>query len=104
MKAQSLPRSAFLAGARAELPILVGVLPFGVIYGALALDAGLPAAAALAMSSIVFAGSSQFIAAQLFRDGAAWFVVVATIFVVNLRHMLYSATLQHYLAGLPRRW
>jgi len=100
----SNPRSAFLGGLRAELPILIGVLPFGIIYGALALEARLPATAALAMSSIVFAGSSQFIAAQLFRDSAAWFVIIATVFVVNLRHMLYSASLQPYMTHLPQRW
>jgi 4-azaleucine resistance transporter AzlC len=100
----STARSAFLSGVRAELPILVGVVPFGIIYGALALEAGLPVSAALAIAPIIFAGSAQFIAAQLFKDGAAWFVVVATVFVVNLRHMLYSATLQPYTARLPRRW
>ena len=97
-------RSAFFAGIRAELPILLGVIPFGIIYGALALEAKLPASAALAMSAIIFAGSSQFISAQLFKDQAAWFVIVATVFVVNLRHMLYSASIQPHLAHLPQRW
>lgn len=100
----SNPRSAFLSGARAEVPILLGVIPFGVIYGALALEAKLPTTAAMAMSSIIFAGSAQFIAAELFRDGAAWFVIIATVFVVNLRHMLYSASIQPHIAHLPQRW
>ncbi len=62
----SLPRSEFIAGAKAELPILLGVIPFGMIYGVLALGAGLSPTAAQAMSSIVFAGSAQFVGAQLF--------------------------------------
>lgn len=98
------PRSSFLSGIRAEVPILLGVIPFGIIYGALALEAKLPTTAAMAMSSIIFAGSAQFIAAELFRDGAAWFVIVATVFVVNLRHMLYSASIQPHIAHLPQRW
>lgn len=98
------PRSAFVAGLRAELPILLGVLPFGIIYGAIALEAGLSAPAAMAMSSIIFAGSAQFIAAQLFEAHSVWFVIIATVFVVNLRHMLYSASLQPHMSQLPNRW
>src|ERR1044071_6904863 len=59
---------------------------------------------AQAMSSIVFAGSAQFIAAQLFHDSVPGFVIVLTIAVVNLRHMLYSASLAPYLASLSTRW
>ena len=61
----------FWAGARAEIPLIIGGFPFGMIYGALAMNAGLPASAAQLMSSIVFAGSAQFITAQLVREFAA---------------------------------
>ena len=94
----------FLAGIRAEIPLLIGVFPFGMIYGALALNAGLSTAAAQMMSSIVFAGSAQFITTQLVHEAAPGFVIVLTIAVVNLRHMLYSASLAPYLASLPTRW
>ncbi len=94
----------FLAGLRAEIPLLVGVFPFGLIYGALALASGLSPAQAQMMSSIVFAGSAQFIAAQLFHEAAPGFVIVLTIAVVNLRHMLYSASLAPYVSTLPMRW
>ena len=96
--------SIFWAGVRAEFPLLIGVFPFGMIYGALALNAGLSLAASQMMSSIVFAGSSQFIAAQLIHDAAPGLVIVLTIAVVNLRHMLYSASLAPYLKNLPIRW
>ncbi|HLF25318.1 MAG TPA: AzlC family ABC transporter permease [Anaerolineae bacterium] len=98
------PRSEFLWGVRAELPILLGVIPFGLIYGVLALDAGLPAGAALAMSSIVFAGSAQFIGAQMLGAGAPGLVIVLTTFIVNLRHMLYSASVAPHLKRLSGRW
>jgi 4-azaleucine resistance transporter AzlC len=75
-----------------------------MIYGALALDAGLSRAAAQMMSSIVFAGSAQFVTAQLVRDAAPALVILLTIAVVNLRHMLYSASLAPYLKGLSLRW
>jgi len=97
-------RSTYWAGVRAEFPLLVGVFPFGMIYGALALDAGLSRAAAQMMSSIVFAGSAQFVTAQLIRDAAPALVILLTIAVVNLRHMLYSASLAPYLKSLSLRW
>lgn len=94
----------FWAGVRAEVPLLIGGFPFGLIYGALALNAGLSKAAAQIMSCTVFAGSAQFIAAQLVHENSPGIVIVLTIAVVNLRHMLYSASLAPYLAALPLRW
>ncbi|HEX9533552.1 MAG TPA: AzlC family ABC transporter permease [bacterium] len=98
------PRREFAAGIRAELPILLGVLPFGLIYGALALQAGIPAAPAMAMSSIVFAGSAQFVATQLIAVGTPIGLLLLTTFVVNLRHLLYSASLAPYLRPLRPAW
>lgn len=94
----------FWKGVRSEIPLLIGVFPFGMIYGALALNSGLSPAAAQLMSSIVFAGSSQFITAQLVHENTPGFVIVLTIAVVNLRHMLYSASLAPYAASLSTRW
>jgi 4-azaleucine resistance transporter AzlC len=99
----SLRRTAFLSGVKAELPILVGVMPFGMIYGVLALGAGLPPSAAQAMSSIIFAGSSQFIATQMLGSAPA-LVILITVAVVNLRHALYSASLAPYLRPLSPAW
>ena len=95
---------SFLAGVRSELPLLIGVFPFGLIYGASALASGLPPAAAQAMSAVVFAGAAQFIAAQLIHSGAPAAVVILTIAVVNLRHVLYSASVAPYVERLPLRW
>ncbi len=100
----SSPRSEFIAGVKAELPILLGVLPFGLIYGVLASGAGLPASLAQAMSSIVFAGSAQFIAAQLIGAGTPALVLILTTLVVNLRHMLYSASVAPYVKHLRPQW
>ncbi len=100
----SSPRAEFTAGVRAEIPILFGVAPFGLIYGVLASSVGLPPSLALAMSSIVFAGSAQFIAAGLIGGGVPGVVLVLTTFVVNLRHMLYSASVAPYLRRLSPAW
>lgn len=97
-------KNQFWKGVRAEVPLLIGVFPFGMIYGALALNAGLTAAASQMMSSMVFAGSAQFITAQLVQDAAPSFVILITIAVVNLRHMLYSASLAPYLKNLSLKW
>ena len=97
-------QKSFWAGVRAELPLLIGVAPFGMIYGVLALSAGLTPVPAQMMSSIVFAGSAQFITAQLVRDAVPGLVIVLTIAVVNLRHMLYSASVAPYMRALPMRW
>jgi 4-azaleucine resistance transporter AzlC len=97
-------QAEFLAGARAELPIVAGVIPFGMIFGVLALAAGLPPLLALATSSIIFAGSAQFIAAQLIGAGAPAAVLLLTTFIVNLRHLLYSASVAPHLRHLSPLW
>lgn len=98
------PLHEFRAGALALAPLLVGVAPFGLIYGALALSQGLGPAAALAMSTILFAGSAQFLFCQLVGAGAPAMVTVAEVGLLNLRHALYSAALAPRIAHLPRRW
>ncbi len=98
------PRSEFLAGVRAQLPLMLGVIPFGLIYGAVAVQLQVPASIAQMMSSIIFAGSSQFIAAPLIAAAAPAVVVVLTVFVVNLRHALYSASIAPYLRPLHPLW
>jgi 4-azaleucine resistance transporter AzlC len=101
---QNIQAREFFRGIKAEIPILVGVIPFGMIYGVLAIDAGLIPSVAQAMSAIVFAGSSQFISTQMFAAGSPGVMIVLTVAVVNLRHLLYSASIAPYLVGLSRSW
>lgn len=100
----SSPAHELRNGALALAPLLVGVAPFGMIYGALALSQGLSPVAALAMSTILFAGSAQFLFCQLLGAGAPLTVTVAEVGLLNLRHALYSAALAPRIAHLPRRW
>jgi 4-azaleucine resistance transporter AzlC len=94
----------FLDGVRDQLPLLLGVVPFGMIFGALAGDSGLPPLGASGLSLFVFAGSAQFVSLNLVEGGAPAVVMVFTIFIVNLRHVLYSASLAPYVRPLPTRW
>ncbi len=94
----------FLTGVRDQLPLLIGVAPFGMIFGALALNAGIPPLEVQGFSLFVFAGSAQFIAAGLIADSVPPVIIVLTILVVNLRHLLYSATFSGYFQHLPARW
>ncbi|MGH1543769.1 MAG: AzlC family ABC transporter permease [Arenicella sp.] len=91
----------FMLGARDTLPLILAAIPFAVVYGALAQTAGLSVWATLAMSLFVFAGSSQFIAVLLYGSTAIP-IIILTVFIVNLRHMLYSASLMPHMAGLPQ--
>ena len=93
-----------LAGARDIFPLVVGTTPFAIIFGTLAVAAGLPPIAAILMSIIVFAGSAQFISISLISGGAALPVLWLTTFIINLRHALYSATLQPITQSWPLPW
>ncbi|MGE8497826.1 MAG: AzlC family ABC transporter permease [Pseudomonas sp.] len=94
----------FTQGARDMVPMLLGAIPFGIIFGSLAGAAGLTPWQTIGMSLLVFAGSAQFIAISLLGAGVGLAVLLLTTFVVNLRHALYSASLQPYVRHLPKRW
>ncbi len=97
-------QTEFWHGVRATIPMIVGAIPFGILFGALAINAGLSVLATLALSLMVYAGSAQFVAAGLVASGAGVGVIVLTTFFVNLRHALYSISVVPYLKHLPQRW
>ena len=82
----------FLSGVRRSVPVLVSVGPFAVLFGALAIDNGLTPFEAVAMSATIYAGASQMVGIQLFDGHVAPWLIVLSIFAVNFRHVLYSAT------------
>jgi 4-azaleucine resistance transporter AzlC len=93
-------RRGWLAGVSRAMPIVLGYVPIGLAYGVLAQKAGLSALNTLLMSLLVYAGSAQLIAVGLFAGGASVLSVVLTTFVVNLRHLLFSAAVAPFL----KRW
>ncbi len=99
-----LARTDFLAGLRASLPLLLGVAPFGLVTGVAMSAGGIPPLVAMATSVLVFAGASMLAMTQLFAEAAPAAVIVATALFINLRFMMYSASIRPHLAGLPLRW
>ncbi len=85
--------SQFLAGARRSVPILISTAPFGLLYGAIAVDQGLSVWQASLMSLTIYAGASQLVGIDLFTKHTAAWLVIFSIFIVNLRHVLYSAAI-----------
>lgn len=92
----------FFVGVRDMIPLLVAAAPFGTVYGALAISQGMTEWLVMGMSLIVFAGASQFIAVTLLASSTAYPIIILTVFIVNLRHMLYSASLMSPLAKVPQ--
>jgi len=97
-------RSEFAAGLRAFVPLAMAVFPFGMICGASAVAAGMTEWQAFSMSWVIFAGSAQIVVAQLYASGAPMAVVIATATVINLRFMMYSASLGPHLGALGKHW
>ncbi|WP_440997169.1 AzlC family ABC transporter permease [Arhodomonas sp. SL1] len=95
---------AFKGGMLAMGPITASAVPFGVMAGIAAREAGLDVIASMGMSLFIFAGASQLAAAQLINDGAWAGVIILTALVINLRFAMYSASLAPHLAHLPTRW
>jgi 4-azaleucine resistance transporter AzlC len=99
-------RREFADGVAAEMPLLAGVAPFGLAYGAYAVESGISSALATAMSFVVFGGASQIVGVEQMSAGAPGVIVVLTAFLVNLRHVLYGASLAPHVehASVRFRW
>lgn len=91
------------AGARDVSPLLLGIAPFGLVAGIAAVEAGLGFTQAVGMSVIVFAGASQLAALDLIGANAPFAVVVATAVVINLRVVMYSASIAPHFAEYGER-
>ena len=96
-------QGGLLAGIRSSLPLLVGVFAYGLVFGVLARQAGLSLPEAILMSALVNAGSSQFIALDMWHGAFAPFTIIFTTLIVNLRHLLMGASLAPWLRNLPAR-
>lgn len=91
---------ALLRGMLASAPFLIVVVPFAILFGVVATEAGLNLLEVMTFSVAVFAGASQFAALQLMQDNAPAVMVLATSLAVNLRLGMYSAALTPHLGGL----
>jgi len=93
---------SFLIGAGDTLPLIIAAIPFAIVYGALAISQGLSEWLVMGMSVFVFAGASQFVAVTLLASATVFPVILLTVFIVNLRHMLYAASLMPQLSKVSQ--
>ena len=98
---QPAERVTWSDGVRAVSPILLGVIPFGLIFGVTAANADVPILAAWASSFIVFAGASQIAIVEVLNGGGAPVVAVLTAVIINARMLMYSADMGRYTAKEP---
>jgi len=92
-------RHSVTTGMKDVAPILVGIVPFGLVAGALVVQAGFGVAEALGMSLLVNAGASQIVATTLYIDGAPLLIALLTALVVNVRMFIYSTSIAPVLSG-----
>ena len=86
-------KKVILRGMSAILPLCIGDFPFSFIVGALSVSAGMSIWQSTAWSTIVIAGSAQMLALNMLKTGASLGVIIFTTLIINLRHVLYSASI-----------
>ncbi|NUT78721.1 AzlC family ABC transporter permease [Pseudomonas sp. C1C7] len=94
---------AFVHGAHSASPLTTGVIPFGLIAGVTAAGMGMSATKAMGMTLLFYSGSAQIAVLQMLQNGALPVTIVLTALVINLRFLMYSASLAPHLHDLPRR-
>jgi len=94
----------FLKGIKDVSPLMIPVVPFGIIYGVIGMDLGIGPYMTLGLSIIIFGGASQIVLLQLFSGGASSLVILSSVGAVNARHILYGAVLSEHLSGLKLSW
>ncbi len=99
--AKAPARNAYLAGMRDGWPYIFMVVPFSILFGVVAIDAGLSLAQTIGFTVLVIAGAAQFAALQLMVENAAVPLVLLAALAVNLRMAMYSASLVPYLGAAP---
>ena len=99
-----MERTDMFAGAREIVPAIPPNVAFGILFGAAAVEVGFSPTQATAMSLFIFAGTAQMAAVELLRTDAALSVVLATVLVLNLRYVIYSASLAPKVANLSSKW
>ena len=94
----------FFKGVIDVSPLMIPVVPFGLIFGILAIDIGFSPLATMGMSLIIFGGASQIVLLQLFSGGASSLVIISSVGAVNSRHLLYGAVVSEHVSELKLIW
>ena len=90
----------FTTGVKDSIPIILGYIPIGLAFGVLARTSGITVAEVILMSTLLYAGSAQFITVSLVIAGANIPAIIFTVFLVNMRHVLYSASIAPHVRKL----
>ncbi len=88
-------------GVKSGLPVVVSSAPFGMLFGALAVDNGFSVSESVWMSALVFGGASQLVGIELFGQHVAPWLIILSVFAVNFRHLLYSPALGRRIRHWP---
>ena len=96
--------SALKKGAVDMLPLSLAVLPWGILFGSLAVQRGFSWLEAQMFSAIIFGGAVQIVTVELIADNASLFTVLFSAFIISSRHFLYGLTLRDRLSPKPLRW
>lgn len=94
----------FKSGVKDCLPLQFGIVPFGIVFGVLGVESGLSVWQTFFMSSLLFAGTSQIIFAQLVAIATPVLILLGSVAALNARHLLYSASISQYIRHLPLGW
>jgi len=96
--------SALKKGMVDMLPLSLAVLPWGILFGSLAVQRGFSWLEAQMFSAIIFGGAVQIVTVELIADNASLFTVLFSAFIISSRHFLYGLTLRDRLSPKPLRW
>jgi len=94
----------FFKGVIDVSPLMIPVVPFGLIFGILAIDIGFSPLVTMGMSLVIFGGASQIVLLQLFSGGASSLVIISSVGAVNSRHLLYGAVVSEHVSDLKLIW
>ena len=94
----------FKSGLTDTWPMMLAFVPIAMLWGTLAAAKGFSPLEAMLMSALVYAGASQYVAIGMWADRLPIALMVITVFIINIRHMLYSASIARHMDQIPNRW
>ena len=97
-------RKDFKSGLADAWPMFLAYIPIAMLWGTLAAAKGFSPLEALLMSALVYAGASQFVAIEMWANPLPVLLLVFTIFIINVRHVLYAASISRHIGGISKHW
>ncbi|MGL9736414.1 MAG: AzlC family ABC transporter permease [Symbiopectobacterium sp.] len=92
------------AGVLDMFPFCLSVLPWGILAGSMAVQAGLPLWQSIGLSALMFVGAAQLVTLGLVMSGANVVTIFITVFFITTQHIIYALTLRDYVSRLALRY